>query len=234
MVKLKTIILPNGRELSYELTRKHVKNVNFRAKEDGIIHVSANPQVTIREIEDFLISRADYFLDAFDKLREREKTNSVNTESVRWLGREYPVRIIQNSREIAVFDEEECRVFTRITDNSEYIISLIRRSVNSRFLNLCREINDEVRAELVKHGLSAPPTQITVKDMKSRWGSCSYTCGHISINIRLAAYPRETVKSVFWHEYAHYWYHDHSRAFYAFLERYYPEYYRWNKLLKVN
>lgn len=233
MVKLKTIILPNGRGLSYELTRKRVKNVNFRAKEDGIIHVSANPRVTVKEIEDFLIQRADFFFNAFDKLREREKKSSVNMESVRWLGREYPVRIIQNSREIAVFDEDECRVFTRFFDNKEYILAIVQRTVNSRFLELCREINDEVRAELAANRLSAPPTQITIKDMKSRWGSCSYTRGHISINSRLAAYPRETVKSVFWHEYAHYWHHDHSRAFYAFLEQYYPEYYRWNKLLKV-
>lgn len=232
MVSLKTITLSDGRELSYELTRKRVKNVNFRAKEDGIVHVSANPRVTVREIEDFLIQRADFFLDAFDKLRARENKSSVNTESVNWLGREYPVRIIQNAREIAVFDENECRVFTRIYDNKEYILSLIRRAVNDRFLELCREINAEVRAELAENGLTAPPTQITIKDMKTRWGSCTYTLGHISINVRLAAYPRETVKSVFWHEYAHFWHHDHSKAFYAFLEKNYPEYYKWNNLLK--
>lgn len=232
MVLLKTIILSDGREISYELTRKRVKNVNFRAKEDGIVHVSAGARVTVKEIEYFLIQRADFFLDAFDKLRERENKSSVNTESVNWLGREYPVRIIQNAREIAVFDKTECRIFTRERDNKEYILSLIQRAVNDRFLELCREINAEVRAELAENGLSVPPTQITIKDMKTRWGSCSYMRGHISINIRLAAYPRETVKSVFWHEYAHFWHHDHSRAFYAFLEKYYPEYYRWNNLLK--
>lgn len=232
MVSLKTITLPNGRELSYELTRKRVKNVNLRAKGDGIVHVSAGKRVTVKEIEDFLIQRADFFLDAFEKLREREAKSSVNTESVNWLGHEYPVRIIQNAREIAVFDENECRVFTRDIDNPEYIILLIKRAVNDRFLELCREINAEVRAELAENGLSAPHVQITIKDMKSRWGSCTYTLGHISINVRLAAYPRETVKSVFWHEYAHFWHHDHSKAFYAFLEKYYPEYYKWNNLLK--
>ncbi|MDE7398425.1 MAG: M48 family metallopeptidase [Oscillospiraceae bacterium] len=229
---MKTITLPDGRTLTYELTRKRVKNINFRAKEDSIVYISANPRVTTKEIENFLIQRADFFLDAFDKLRERENKSSINTKSVNWLGREYPVRIIQNAREIAVFDEVECRVFTSEKDNNGYILSLIQREINERFPELCREINAEVRAELAENGLSAPPTQITIKDMKTRWGSCSYTRGHISINIRLAAYPRETVKSVFWHEYAHYWHHDHSRAFYEFLERYYPEYYKWNNLLK--
>lgn len=229
---LKTITLPDGRELCYELTRKRVKNVNFRARENGIVAVSANNRVSIKEIEGFLAERADFFLDAFEKLRERAKKSSVNKETVRWLGGEYPVRVIQNAREVAVLDESECRVFTRFADNEEYILSLIQRAVNSRFPEICREINAEVRAELAANGLPVPFARITVKDMKSRWGSCSYTRGHISINARLAAYPRETVKSVFWHEYAHFWHHDHSRAFYAFLERYYPEYYRWNNLLK--
>lgn len=233
MVKLKTISLPDGRKLSYELTRKRVKNINFRAKADGIIHVSANSRVTIAQIEDFLTHRADFFFDAFDKLREREKKNLVNTKSVNWLGHEYPVRIFQNAREIAVLDEKECRVFTRAVNDPEYILSLIERAVDARFSMLCLEINDEVRAELEACGSAAPTTQITIKDMKSRWGSCSYTRGHISINSRLAAYPRETVKAVFWHEYAHYWYHNHSRAFYIFLEQHYPQYYQWIKLLKI-
>lgn len=165
-------------------------------------------------------------------MRTREKRSEINTETVNWLGKEYPVRIIHNARELAVLDEIECRVFTRLGGDGEYVLSLIQRAVADRFTALCRELNEEVRAELMRCGLTPPPTQITIKDMKSRWGSCSYTRGHISINIRLAAYPRETVLSVLWHEYAHYWHHDHSRKFYDFLLDMYPEYFRWNDLLK--
>ncbi len=129
-------------------------------------------------------------------------------------------------------DEIECRVFTRLGGDGEYVLSLIRRAVADRFAVLCRGLNEEVRAELMRRGLTPPPTKITIKDMKSRWGSCSYTRGHISINIRLAAYPQETVLSVFWHEYAHYWHHDHSQRFYDFLLDMYPDYFRWNDLLK--
>lgn len=232
MILLKTITLPDGRTLTYELTRKRVKNVNFRAKDDGIVYVSANSRVSVKEIESFLIERGEFFFGAFERLRAREKRSEINTETVNWLGREYPVRIIHNARECAVLDETECRVFTRLGSDPEYILSLIQRAVADRFMALCRELNGEVRGELQRSGLTPPPTQITIKDMKTRWGSCSYTKGHISINIRLAAYPRETVLSVFWHEYAHYWHHDHSKRFYDFLLRLYPDYYHWNDLLK--
>lgn len=229
---LKTITLSDGRKLTYELTRKHVKNINFRPKEDGIVYVSANSRAAVAEIERFLNDRADFFFDAFEKLRKRSEKSGISTSSVTWLGREYPVRIIQNAREAAVLDESECRVFTRLGGSPEYVLELIQRAVSQRFLELCREINAEVLRELDAYGLKPPPTQITIKDMKSRWGSCSYTRGHISINVRLAAYPRETVKAVFWHEYAHYWHHDHSQKFYDFLRKYYPEYFKWHEFLK--
>ncbi|MDE6733653.1 MAG: M48 family metallopeptidase [Oscillospiraceae bacterium] len=228
---MKTITLPDGRTLTYELTRKRVKNINFRPKEDGIVYVSANSRATVREIERFMNDRADFFFEAFEKLRSREKKSEINTRSVNWLGKEYPVRIIQNARELALLDESECRVFTRLGDDAEYVLELVQRAVGKRFAELCRELNEEVRAELERDGLKLPPAQITIKDMKSRWGSCSYTRGHISINLRLAAYPRETVKSVFHHEYAHFWHHDHSKSFYDFLQAHCPEYHKWHKAL---
>lgn len=231
---MKTITLSSGRTLTYELTRKRVKNINFRPKEDGIVYVSANSRATIKEIERFLTERAEFFFEAFEKLRSREKKSEINTRSVNWLGKEYPVRIIQNARELALLDESECRVFTRLVDDAGYVLELVQRAVGKRFAELCRELDGEVRAELERDGLKPPPVKITIKDMKSRWGSCSYTRGHISINSRLAAYPREAVKSVFHHEYAHFWHHDHSKAFYDFLREHCPEYFTWHEALGDN
>lgn len=228
---MKTIKLPDGREISYELTRKRVKNINFRAREDGIVAVSANSRVTVKQIEDFLIERADFFFKAFEKLQKRTCENNTNSRLVRYLGRDFPVRVIENSREIAVIDENECRVFTKSTDE-DYIAVLREKAVLMRFAALCRELDAEVRERLREKGFEPPPTRISIKDMKSRWGSCSYTRGHISINSRLAAYPRDTILSVFYHEYAHFWHHDHSQNFYRFLLEIYPDYYVHNNVLK--
>lgn len=229
---MKTVILPDKRRLTYELTRKSVKNINFRPKEDGIVYVSASPRVSIKYIEQALAEKADFFFEAFEKLKKREEKSSINTKSINWLGKQYPVRIIKNARECAVIDENECRVFTAFTNKSDYVQRLIILALSERFLELCREINAEVLSELERNGLKPPPTVITIKDMKSRWGSCSYDRGHISINGRLAAYPRDTIKAVFWHEYAHYWYHDHSERFYDFLRKNYPDYFKWHEFLK--
>lgn len=221
--------MSDGRKLCYELTRKRVKNINYRIKSDGVVYVSANRRVDEGHIIKILLDNADYIFKSIDRLREREQRCEQSTSEVKWLGSAYPVRILHNSRNTAVLENDELRVMTQDDENAEKLINdwLLRS-----FTDLCRELNAEVRAELVRQGLNPPAAVITIKDMKSRWGSCSYNRGKISINIRLAAYPRDTVLSVFWHEYAHFYHHDHSAKFYAFLQRYYPEYHKWNDLLK--
>lgn len=227
---MKALKFPDGSEVMYELTRKPVKNVNLRVKEDGTLRISANSRVSVRQIEGFIIARQEFIRRAQQRIAERSAGNDIS-DRMRWLGQEYPVRVIANSRECVVLEQEEFRVFTRIPE-PEHVKALLREWLIGSFTQLCRELNEEVRCSLIAAGLTPPPTRIAIKDMKSRWGSCSWSRGHISINFRLAAYPRDTVLSVFWHEYAHYWHHDHSAMFYAFLEKYCPDYRKWNSLLK--
>lgn len=227
---MKTIKLPDGGEIRYELTRKRVKNINMRVKEDGIAYISANSRVSVKAIEEFVVSQREFIEKAVKRLKERREQSEIS-DSIKWLGREYPLRIIRNSRETVLPENGELRVFT-LHGDSAHVTEMVREWIARSFTELCRELNTEVREALQSSGLTPPPTRITIKDMSSRWGSCSYNRGHISLNIRLAAYPRETVLSVLWHEYAHYWHHDHSARFYAFLRQHYPEYDRWNGLLK--
>ncbi len=226
---MKIITLPDGREIIYELTRKRVKNVNMRIKADGTVHVSANTRVSVKRIEEILTERADYILNAIKQLHEREQRSEITSDSMCWLGKEYHVRIIRNFSERVALEENELRVFTSHPEEAK---PMLEEWAAEHFCELVRELNDEVRSALISRGLTPPPTRVTIKDMKTRWGSCSYTRGHISINLRLMAYPRETVLSVIWHEYAHYWHHDHSERFYAFLQQHFPEYRKWNDLLK--
>ena len=226
---MRTIEMSDGRQICYELTRKKVKNINYRIKSDGVVYVSANRRVDEGHIIKILMDNADYIFKSIDHLREREQRSEQSVSEVKWLGKAYPVRILHNARNTAVLEEDELRVMTQEDDKAE---QLINEWLSRSFAALCRELNDEVRGELTGKGLNPPAAVITIKDMKTRWGSCAYNKGRISINIRLAAYPRNTILSVFWHEYAHFYHHDHSVKFYSFLEKYYPEYRKWNDLLK--
>ena len=59
----KAIVL-NGREVSYELERKRVKNINLRIRSDCSVYVSANDRIADSVIEEFLHKKAEYIVSA--------------------------------------------------------------------------------------------------------------------------------------------------------------------------
>ena len=91
----RTIVLCN-REITYELNRKRVKNLNIRIRTDGSVCVSANSRVTITEIECFMQEKAECILNAVDKYttkKEKEKITFTSGEKLTLLGRTYTLHI---------------------------------------------------------------------------------------------------------------------------------------------
>lgn len=66
-------------------------------------------------------------------------------------------------------------------------------------------------------------TKLTLRDTRSRWGSCG-SKGQIMINWRLMMAPFEVLDYVIAHEVAHLAHLDHSPAFWGCVARLYPRY----------
>ena len=60
---------------------------------------------------------------------------------------------------------------------------------------------------------------LSVRKMRSRWGSCRYTKGSITLNSRLLHVPYECIQYVVIHELLHFYYPDHQKGFHEALER---------------
>lgn len=64
----------------------------------------------------------------------------------------------------------------------------------------------------------------TIRDMKSRWGSCTVTKKTIRLNLQLAKKPEECVEYVVVHELTHLLEPSHNARFHAYMKTYLPDY----------
>ena len=80
--------------------------------------------------------------------------------------------------------------------------------------------------------IDAKITSISVKDTKSRWGSCS-TRGSINYNWRIVLAPKEVIEYLVCHEVSHLKHLNHSTDFWATVKELCPhckEARRWLKI----
>ena len=75
------------------------------------------------------------------------------------------------------------------------------------------------------------PTALKITAAKTRFGSCSGK-DSICFSYLLMRYPDEAIDYVVVHELAHIKHKNHSKAFYALIEKYLPDYKEREKLLK--
>lgn len=73
---------------------------------------------------------------------------------------------------------------------------------------------------------------VRVSDTKSKYGSCIPKRGALQFSARLAMLKPEEVDMVIVHELCHFRYANHSKEFYALLEKYIPNYREIQKELK--
>ncbi len=82
------------------------------------------------------------------------------------------------------------------------------------------EISARLARACARSGLSY--SRLTIRDQRTRWGSCS-RAGTLSFNWRLLLAPEEVLDYVIWHEVCHLAVPDHSPRFWALVADHCPD-----------
>lgn len=81
--------------------------------------------------------------------------------------------------------------------------------------------------------LDVHPRRITIRNQKTRWGSCSAK-GNLNFNCLLMMAPQKVIDSVIVHELCHLLEMNHSPKFYEYVLNVFPDYYECHAWLKDN
>jgi predicted metal-dependent hydrolase len=100
---------------------------------------------------------------------------------------------------------------------------------------LREQARDVISAEVNRQAalMRAKPTGLSIRDQRTRWGSCSGK-GALSFNWRLVMAPPVVMQYVVIHELAHLFQPNHSKDFWAVVASYEPEYKKHRAWLRKN
>lgn len=144
---------------------------------------------------------------------------------------ESEARLVERVDEIYLEQEKERLVFA-LTDciaNNKPHSALIRRVAFENFLKKEVAQRLETLVPQVERALQAKTKHWTVRTMKSRWGSCRYERGKISIATDLATHRPVYLTLIAFHEVAHMHAHNHGVEFGALMDKNIPS---WRQLQK--
>jgi hypothetical protein len=108
-----------------------------------------------------------------------------------------------------------------------------QREAIERWYRRAARAEVEPRLDAAAAAVGRPYASLTIRDQRTRWGSCSAK-GAMSFNWRLLLAPAEILDYVVWHEACHLVHLDHSPRFWAELARHRPGYREPQRWLRRN
>lgn len=107
-----------------------------------------------------------------------------------------------------------------------------RNALEKRYRNAAKDYIPK-RVEYYHQFTGGHYEKITIRDQKTRWGSCSST-GTLSFSFRLMLAPPRVLDYVVVHELCHLTHMNHSKEFWNMVENILPDYKEHRKWLKEN
>lgn len=229
-------VIYEGELIIFQLSRKPVKNVNLRIRSDFSIAVSASPKVPLPFIESIVLKKAPWILNTLKRNMQINESQAaadyISGEIIHYRGKPFTLQVHEADNEAVSVQAGEMVFAVKPGSKRNERELLFLNWLKSEAEVLFPEALERMH-HLVKN-YSIPKPIITIRAMKTRWGSCSWKKGRISLNVFLLYYPPECLDYVVLHELAHFKHQRHDQKFYDFLGKLMPDWHVRKKMLKSN
>ena len=193
--------------LGYDVHRKKVKNINLRINQNMEVYISAPLNLHSSYIENFI--------------RSKEVHNLI--------GREYVLKVrIGNINRISL--NKETNEILLVTDSEN--VENRKKIMDKWYFDCARKLFPDVVDKWLKI-LGESIEHLSIKPMKTRWGSCNYNKKYINLNTELIKRTPFEIEYVVLHELTHLKYPNHGKGFYNYIENYMPNYKKAEKMLNA-
>jgi predicted metal-dependent hydrolase len=212
--------------ISYQVQRNsRSRNLRLRITTKAEVIVSAPPRVPDHLISRFVQEHSDWITKHLSKMKEKQEL--VDDDQLMIFGKVYQKVIHDdNSGDVPVYINNQKLHIHPVTNTKPSIDRTL-----TTFLKTTAQKYIVPRTKKLAEVMGMTYTSLTLRDQKTRWGSCSST-GALNFNWRLVQYPVPVIDYVIVHELAHRREMNHSARFWALVAKYDPEYQAHRRWLK--
>lgn len=231
---MKRQVVYEGNEIVYEVVRKKVKNINFHVQSDLSVWVSAPKHISGQDLDQLVLLKAPWILQALAEMKERIGSQLVNCYDpacgrIAFLGQYLPLVVQQEGAFGWQLTEQGLMISGAC--HEEDVRQAVERFYQMMRIVVFEEINERIyQSYFAKKHL--PKAQVKASRLSASWGRCHVQKGLIVLNGQLIKASVDCITSVLVHEYVHFLYPNHGAGFYNLLRQLLPQYDELNQQLK--
>lgn len=229
-------------DLQITVSRKAVKNLNLRISgDDAAISLSIPKAYPKSQICTFIRSKLGWILakrvDVLEAALQRQQQSSLTDKSIyHYLGKPYALKTVENDEHAQATDQ----VLVTLEDETILLklpceLDLIDlQSIIQAWLKHQMSVLLQPMIEQWEGRMGVVVTHCSIRQMKTRWGSCTPATGRIRMNLELIKKPKTCIEMVLVHELVHFFEGSHNKRFYALMDKYLPDWREREQLLKAS
>ena len=147
-----------------------------------------------------------------------------------YLGEAYRLEFTKGMRRSLQLHDDLLILSTPEIPSEETVNKMVTRWYQKQAAEIVKERSVECHRRMQAEGIPLP--LITIRTMKTRWGSYSYVTKRISLNLNLIKMPPACLDYVIIHELCHIKARHHGPEFWQMVGRYVPDYLEVRKRVK--
>ncbi|WP_210516472.1 M48 family metallopeptidase [Hymenobacter terricola] len=224
--------------LSYTLVFRSRRTIGFAVRPDGSVHISAPAGTSPEWVAQQVLKKADWILKHQAEFARRPApapSRRYEAGSTHYYqGQPYQLRFAEARRPAVAVGGDELVVAAPTALSPAQTEALLHNWYARQAGPLFAESLLRVWPRFAEFNLTRPT--LSVRQMRTRWGSCTPRSARIRLSPELVRARPECLDYVLLHECCHLLVGDHSKAFYDLQTRLLPDWVHWktelNKLPK--
>lgn len=219
-----------SRKIDFKLEYSDRKSLGVTVRPNLNVLVRAPRETSIESVKEklrvkapWIIKQQSFFLSYHPKTPPRK---FIGGETHLYLGRQYRLKILKSKIESVTLQGKFIEVQTK--DKSS-----VRQLVNEWYIQNAKSKFGVIAKQSIEKfkKYNVMPSSIILKNMKTRWGSCTPN-GKIILNPELIKAPKGCIEYVIVHELCHLVHHDHTQKFIDLQTKEMPDWEKWKMRLE--